>query len=185
MTRRRAHRPGLHRGRRALLTGGIAEPVRESARGLRALANDLQRRSRRVRHQQPARARSRSSASTSRAAATSPARTCWSASKAASSTCSATAGYSKLGLPGDMVPGVAETTATATAATATTPTRSSGLAFHCGQRVPARHARRVQHDGDRANINGAVIPARSENDTGNNPHNPLYGIQKPARTARC
>ncbi len=29
-----------------------------------------------------------------------------------------------------------------------------------------------------ANINGAVIPARSENDTGNNPHNPLYGIQK-------
>ena len=29
-----------------------------------------------------------------------------------------------------------------------------------------------------ANINGAVIPARSENDTGNNPHNPLYGIQR-------
>ena len=28
-----------------------------------------------------------------------------------------------------------------------------------------------------ANINGAVIPARSsENDTGNNPHNPMYGI---------
>ena len=29
-----------------------------------------------------------------------------------------------------------------------------------------------------ASINGAVIPARSENDTGNNPHNPLYGIQR-------
>ena len=29
-----------------------------------------------------------------------------------------------------------------------------------------------------ANVNGAVIPARSENDTSNNPHNPLYGIQK-------
>ena len=26
------------------------------------------------------------------------------------------------------------------------------------------------------NINGAVIPARSDNDTGNNPHNPMYGI---------
>ena len=30
----------------------------------------------------------------------------------------------------------------------------------------------------RRSINGAVIPARSENDTGNNPHNPLYGIQR-------
>lgn len=29
-----------------------------------------------------------------------------------------------------------------------------------------------------ANINGAVIPARSENDTGNNPHNPMYGINR-------
>ena len=29
-----------------------------------------------------------------------------------------------------------------------------------------------------ANVNGAVIPARSENDTGNNPHNPMYGIAR-------
>ena len=29
-----------------------------------------------------------------------------------------------------------------------------------------------------ANINGAVIPARSDNDTGNNPHNPMYGIAR-------
>src|SRR5690606_29530889 len=29
-----------------------------------------------------------------------------------------------------------------------------------------------------ANTNGAVIPARSENDTGNNPHNPMYGIAR-------
>ena len=28
----------------------------------------------------------------------------------------------------------------------------------------------------RAGTNGVVIPARSENDTGNNPHNPVYGI---------
>ena len=29
-----------------------------------------------------------------------------------------------------------------------------------------------------ASINGAVIAARSENDTGNNPHNPMYGIYR-------
>src|SRR5690606_4488330 len=29
-----------------------------------------------------------------------------------------------------------------------------------------------------ANTDGAVIPARSENDTGNNPHNPMYAIWK-------
>ena len=29
-----------------------------------------------------------------------------------------------------------------------------------------------------ANINGAVIPARSDNDTSNNPHNPMYGIAR-------
>ncbi len=32
--------------------------------------------------------------------------------------------------------------------------------------------------GTRANVNGTVIPARSENDTGNNQHNPIYGIVK-------
>jgi hypothetical protein len=31
---------------------------------------------------------------------------------------------------------------------------------------------------NRANISGAIIPARSENDTGNNPHNPLYAIAR-------
>jgi hypothetical protein len=30
----------------------------------------------------------------------------------------------------------------------------------------------------RANVNGAVFCARSDNDTGNNPHNPMYGIYK-------
>jgi hypothetical protein len=29
-----------------------------------------------------------------------------------------------------------------------------------------------------ATTNGAVVPARSENDTGNNPHNPMYGINR-------
>ena len=30
----------------------------------------------------------------------------------------------------------------------------------------------------RANVNGTVFCARSDNDTGNNPHNPMYGINK-------
>jgi hypothetical protein len=30
----------------------------------------------------------------------------------------------------------------------------------------------------RANVNGAVFCARSDNDTGNNPHNPMYGIYR-------
>jgi hypothetical protein len=30
----------------------------------------------------------------------------------------------------------------------------------------------------RAGVNGAIIAARSENDTGNNPHNPMYGIAR-------
>ena len=30
----------------------------------------------------------------------------------------------------------------------------------------------------RANVNGFPIAARSENDTGNNPHNPMYGINR-------
>ena len=30
----------------------------------------------------------------------------------------------------------------------------------------------------RANVNGTIFCARSDNDTGNNPHNPMYGINK-------
>jgi hypothetical protein len=87
-----------------------------------------------------------------------------------------TAGYRKLGLPGDMVPGVAEATAIAGSNGDHTNTQM-GLAFH----ADSAFLRGMQ---TRANattmslINGAVIPARSENDTGNNPHNPLYGIQR-------
>ena len=48
-------------------------------------------------------------------------------------------------------------------------------------RIPPRQRVRARHPGagqraTAANTNGAVIPARSENDTGNNPHNPMYGI---------
>ena len=88
-----------------------------------------------------------------------------------------TAGYSKLGLPGDQVPGVAETVPTATSNGDHTDT-SLGLAFHSDSAFLRGMYASFKTAGIGANINGAVIPARSENDTGNNPHNPLYGIQR-------
>jgi hypothetical protein len=88
-----------------------------------------------------------------------------------------TAGYNKLGLPGNQVPGVAETTPTATSNGDHTDT-SLGLAFHSDSAFLRGMQGSFKTAGIAASINGAVIPARSENDTGNNPHNPLYGIQR-------
>ncbi len=86
-----------------------------------------------------------------------------------------TAGYSKLGLPGDMIPGGTETAPTATSNGDFTDT-SLGLGFHSDSAFLRGILERA---GARAtNINGAVIPARSDNDTGNNPHNPMYGIAR-------
>lgn len=86
-----------------------------------------------------------------------------------------TAGYSRLGLPGDMVPGVAEATPTATSNGDHVDT-TLGLAFHSdSQFLQGILEKATTAVGD---INGAVIPARSENDTGNNPHNPMYGIAR-------
>jgi hypothetical protein len=92
-----------------------------------------------------------------------------------------TAGYSKLGLPGDQVPGVAEAAPSATGTSNGDHTDTSlGLAFHSDSAF--LRGMYASFRGDAAAIaagtNGAVIPARSENDTGNNPHNPLYGIQR-------
>src|SRR5690606_33144967 len=83
-----------------------------------------------------------------------------------------TAGYRKLGLPGDMVPGVAEAAPTATSNGDHTDT-SLGLAFHSDSAFLRGMQASFRTPGIGASINGAVIPARSENDTGNNPHNPL------------
>lgn len=77
------------------------------------------------------------------------------------------AGYSKLGLPGDMIPQAAGTFINS----------ELGLAFHSDSALLRGIQDRVAA-GNRANINGAVIPALSDNDTGNNPHNPMYGIYK-------
>jgi hypothetical protein len=87
-----------------------------------------------------------------------------------------TAGYRKLGLPGDQVPGVTETTPTATSNGLHGDT-SLGLAFHSDSAF-LRGMFTTMSLSTAANVNGAVIPARSENDTSNNPHNPLYGIQR-------
>jgi len=83
-----------------------------------------------------------------------------------------TAGYAKLGLPGDMVPSLINP-ATGLSFTNTT----LGLAFHSDSAFLRGITERVS-PGTAAGINGAVIAARSENDTGNNPHNPMYGIYR-------
>jgi len=80
-----------------------------------------------------------------------------------------TAGYSKLGLPGDRVPGGVDPNG------GDFVNRELGLAFHSQSALLAGIFDKFP-SSFRANVNGAVIPARSDNDTGNNPHNPMYAI---------
>ena len=84
-----------------------------------------------------------------------------------------TAGYSRLGLPGDMIPPIAN------AATGTNDFINTdlGLAFHTDSAF-LRGILEKTAPATISAINGAVIPARSDNDTGNNPHNPMYGINR-------
>jgi hypothetical protein len=84
-----------------------------------------------------------------------------------------TAGYNKLGLPGDMVPSAIDPNTNLDHRD----TRL-GLAFHSDSAFLRGMFASIKTPGIENNINGAVIPARSDNDTGNNPHNPMYGIQK-------
>jgi hypothetical protein len=79
-----------------------------------------------------------------------------------------TQGYSKLGLPGNMLPNNATTNFVNT---------EFGLAFHSDSAF-LRGMLEKTSPTTRAAVNGAVIAARSENDTSNNPHNPMYGIAK-------
>ena len=76
------------------------------------------------------------------------------------------AGYEKLGLPDNMLP--------------TLPAQLNselGLVFHADSAF-LRGILSKTSPATRANVNGCVICARSENDTQNNPHNPMYGIAK-------
>jgi hypothetical protein len=83
------------------------------------------------------------------------------------------AGYGTLGLPGDMVPNAPNP------GSATNDFIESrlGLLFHLDSAFVRGILERVSVT-TAANVNGAVIPARSENDTSNNPHNPMYGINR-------
>ena len=76
------------------------------------------------------------------------------------------AGYQKLGLPTTMLPSLPGQVNT-----------ELGLAFHADSAF-LRGILSKTSATTRANTNGVVVCARSENDTGNNPHNPMYGINK-------
>jgi len=84
-----------------------------------------------------------------------------------------TQGYSRLGLPGDMIPPVLNPQT----GTNDFINQDFGLAFHSDSAFLRGLQEKVSLP-TMAAINGAVIPARSENDTGNNPHNPMYGINR-------
>lgn len=85
-----------------------------------------------------------------------------------------TAGYDKLGLPGDMIPAVTSVNGAVTRSFIDT---QLGLAFHSDSAMLRGIIERVA-PATAAATNGAVIAARSENDTGNNPHNPMYAIYR-------
>src|SRR5277367_178269 len=77
------------------------------------------------------------------------------------------AGYSKLGLPGSMVPNASASGSFVDA--------SFGLRYHSD----SAHLRGMKLRASAkamAGTNGTVIPAMSNNDTNTNPHNPMYGI---------
>lgn len=82
-------------------------------------------------------------------------------------------GYSKMGLPSDMAPDALNPNTGLNDFIDNT----MGLLFHSDSAF-ARGIREKASAGALANVDGAVIPARSDNDTGNNPHNPMYGIHK-------
>ena len=87
-----------------------------------------------------------------------------------------TAGYSKLGVPGDVLPGQDSTGLTLLNPSVDNDftNRELNLIFHADS--PMLLGIREKAATAIGNIDGTVIPARSDNDTGNNPHNPLYGI---------
>jgi hypothetical protein len=88
-----------------------------------------------------------------------------------------TAGYSKLGLPGDMIPGLDDTNFTLlNPSNGLFINDELGLLFHADSSMLSGIREKAGLARTQGGIDGAVIPARSDNDTGNNPHNPMYGI---------
>ncbi len=86
-----------------------------------------------------------------------------------------TAGYSKLGIPGDMIPGLDSTGIAQNFSEKNDFINDQlGLLFHADSAMLKGILEKASTSI--SNVDGCVIPARSDNDTGNNPHNPLYGI---------
>jgi hypothetical protein len=80
-----------------------------------------------------------------------------------------TAGYGKLGVPGSMVP-----------SSSANVDASLGLLWHADGAIK-RGITSIITPATAAGVNGAVICAMSQNDTQNNPHNPMYGIAMAGR----
>lgn len=78
-----------------------------------------------------------------------------------------TAGYGKMGVPGNMVPTAAGFVSSAL-----------GLLWHSDGAILRGILSKATTAATAAGTNGAVFPALSENDTNINPHNPMYGIAK-------
>src|SRR5215472_13667333 len=80
-----------------------------------------------------------------------------------------TAGYGKLGVPGNMVP-----------SSSANIDPSLGLPWHADGAIK-RGIMTMITPATAAGTNGAVICAMSQNDTQSNPHNPMYGIAMAGR----
>jgi hypothetical protein len=76
-----------------------------------------------------------------------------------------TAGYGKMGVPGNMVPSAAGFTSA-----------TFGLLWHSDGAILRGMLTKATTPATAAGTNGAVICGMSQNDTGQNPHNPMYGI---------
>ena len=76
-----------------------------------------------------------------------------------------TAGYGKLGLPGNMVP-----------SSSANIDASLGLLWHADGAIKRGILSKATTPATAAGTNGAVLCAMSQNDTQNNPHNPMYGV---------
>ena len=76
-------------------------------------------------------------------------------------------GYGRLGIPPAMTPN----------ADPLNVNQELGLAFHTDSAFLRGIQQRTAPE-TRARVNGMVFAARSDNDTGHNPHNPMYGINK-------
>ncbi len=92
---------------------------------------------------------------------------CWSGGPDGQLDFLSVAGYSKLGLPGSMVPNAS--------ATGNFMDSSFGLRYHSDS-AHLRGMKLRASAAAMAGTTGTIIPALSQNDTNTNPHNPMYGI---------